>query len=85
MSEVRIEIALHMIDRLLIQKNMSRKELADRLSVTKTAVTMWLNGSCEISERRIIQIAKILGVDSRVIFPDRRFQANEKTDASKGD
>lgn len=85
MSQIRIDIALHMIDRLLIERNMSRKELADKLDVTKQAVTQWLNGTCEISERRIIQIAKILGVDSRIIFPDRRFQVNEKTEAPKGD
>jgi transcriptional regulator with XRE-family HTH domain len=71
-TDIGIEISLHMIDRLLIDKRMTRKDLADKIGAKKQHVSMWLNGKVPIPERHMVAIAKALGVDSRVIFPDRK-------------
>jgi transcriptional regulator with XRE-family HTH domain len=70
-SDIEVDIAIHMIDRLLVQKNMHRKDLAEKVGVTKAAVSQWLNGKYRIPEKYMIAIARALGVDSRMIFPDR--------------
>jgi transcriptional regulator with XRE-family HTH domain len=74
-SDMEVDIAIHMIDRLLVQKNMQRKDLAEKVGVTKAAVSMWLNGKYPIPEKYMIAIARALGVDSRMIFPDRKVAA----------
>ena len=45
-------------------------ELAKALEVDHSLVSKWLNGVCEIPIERKIQISKVLGVDSRLIFPE---------------
>jgi len=72
MNKLKFDIALHVIDRLLAQKGMNRVELAEKLGVDRSTVTKWFMGEVDIPEHRMIPIAQILGVDSRVIFPDAR-------------
>lgn len=46
-------------------------DIARLMSVDKALICRWVNGKSEPSLERKLQIAKILGVDSRLIFPDK--------------
>lgn len=45
-------------------------DLAKALDVNKTLVSKWLSGAAEPPLERKVQIAKVLGVDSRLIFSE---------------
>jgi len=45
-------------------------DLAKALGVDDSFVSKWLNGAVEIPLERKIQISKVLGIDSRIIFPE---------------
>lgn len=51
-------------------ENRNDADLARALGVDHTLVSKWLCGVVEIPLERKIRIAKILGVDSRLIFPE---------------
>ena len=46
-------------------------DLARALEIDQSLLSKWLNGALEPPIERKIQIAKTLGVDSRLIFPDQ--------------
>ncbi|MCG2713757.1 MAG: helix-turn-helix domain-containing protein [Candidatus Omnitrophica bacterium] len=46
-------------------------DLARALEIDASLLSKWLNGSLEPPIERKIQVAKILGVDSRLIFSDQ--------------
>ncbi|MBL7130922.1 MAG: helix-turn-helix domain-containing protein [Candidatus Omnitrophica bacterium] len=45
-------------------------DLAKALGVDDSLISKWLNGTVEIPLERKIQISKVLGIDSRIIFPE---------------
>ena len=45
-------------------------DLAKALGVDDSLISKWLNGAVEIPLERKIQISKVLGIDSRIIFPE---------------
>jgi len=51
-------------------KERSDSDLARLLEVDKSIVSRWINGVSEPSLPRKIQIARVLGVDSRLLWPD---------------
>lgn len=53
-------------------QNRTDSDLAERLEVDKTMVSKWVNGLTEPPLARKIQIAKVLGVDSRLVFPEEK-------------
>ena len=51
-------------------KNRTDADLAKVLSVDHTLISKWLNGVVEPPLERKIQLAKALGVDSRILLPE---------------
>lgn len=47
---------------------MSTNALAEKLGVSRSAVTLWENGQKEIPEKRAEEIAEIFGVDKELIY-----------------
>ena len=47
-------------------------DFAKALGVDHTLVSKWINGVVEPPIKRKIQIARTLGVDSRILFPEIR-------------
>lgn len=45
-------------------------DFAKALGIDNSLVSKWLNGAIEIPLERKIQISKVLGIDSRIIFPE---------------
>lgn len=52
-------------------KGNTDSDLARALGVEKTSVCRWVNGEREPSLERKIAIGRVLGVDSRLIFPEK--------------
>ena len=50
--------------------NKTDADFAKALGVDHTLISKWLNEVVEIPLERKIQISNILGIDSRVIFPE---------------
>ena len=46
-------------------------DLARALEIDQSLLSQWLSGTREPPIERKIQIAKVLGADSRLIFPDQ--------------
>jgi len=51
-------------------QNRNDADLAKALEVDHSLISKWCTGVVEPSIERKVQIAKTLGVDSRVLFPD---------------
>ena len=51
-------------------RNKTDGDLADALGVDRTLVSKWLNDVVEPPIERKIHIAKVLGIDSRLLFPE---------------
>jgi len=51
-------------------KNRTDSDLAKTLNVDQTLISKWLNGVIEPPLERKIELAKALGVDSRLLFPE---------------
>ena len=49
-------------------QNRTDSDLAKALGVDQTLISKWANGVLEPPIERKIQIAKVLGIDSRLIF-----------------
>ena len=46
------------------QKGLSQEELADKIGVSRQAVSKWENGTSEPSTSNLIALAKLYGVDA---------------------
>lgn len=53
-------------------KNRTDGDLAEMMSVDKSLISKWLSGTAEPPLERKIQLAKALGIDSRMIFPETK-------------
>jgi len=51
-------------------KGKNDSDLAKALEVDQSLVSKWVSGAVEPPLDRKIQIAKIIGIDSRFIFPE---------------
>jgi len=49
-------------------------DLAKALSVDHSMVSKWINGAAEPTIDRKISISKVIGIDSRLIFPEEIFK-----------
>lgn len=52
----------------LARKQVSRKELADKLGITPTTLSFKLNGKSELSLVECVEIKKLLGVDEPIEY-----------------
>lgn len=68
------------IKRLRVERNMTQKELADRLYVTAQAVSRWEKGDVEPSLRTVSELAKIFGVSTDEIIGTLNEKEEEKRD-----
>ena len=51
-------------------KNRTDSDLAKSIGVDQSLISKWLSGTTEPPLERKIQMAKVLGVDSRMLFPE---------------
>ena len=59
LSELEIKITEEIV-KLLEENNMTRRQLADKLGITKSAVSRLLNNGSNLTLKRLISIAKAL-------------------------
>lgn len=52
----------------LARKQVSRKELADKLGITPTTLSFKLNGKSELSLVECVEIKKLLGADEPIEY-----------------
>ena len=58
-------------------KNLTQKQLADRIQVSRQMISTWENGKAEIPIGRVLQLCKALGVDADYYYSEQRY--NPKT------
>ena len=59
---------------LLKEKGLKQTDLANAVYLDKSYINRVIHGSEEAPEVLKIKIAKVLGVDSRVVFPIEKFE-----------
>lgn len=55
---------------LLEQKQLTQKEVAEKLDVTPSSVNQWLSGKTSLTVERVKALADVLGVHPRELFAD---------------
>ena len=53
---------------ILAEKDITSKELASRLDVTRTTVSRWINNQAQPGIETLFKIAKVLNVDVRELL-----------------
>jgi transcriptional regulator with XRE-family HTH domain len=69
------------ISRRMAEKDLNRKNLADKLQVSPPAVTKILNGTNNFTIRRLLTIADALDFDLQIKFKEKKVQRAQTREA----
>lgn len=65
------------IKRVRQEKHMTQQELAEKLYISKSSVSLYENDKLDIKESRLAEIAKVLGVNVGYFFGEERHELVE--------
>lgn len=67
MSTKKAEKFATRLQELITEENISQTELANRVGVNRSMVTLWLNGQRKISPENLLALARVFGVQPAYI------------------